>query len=355
MKKRNILLIVPNFHNLGKVIENELLSQGYDVTVVESKIFKEDFRLHKTFMSFFFFLLNPFYKIRYTKKVINKINNKKFDILFTAGYLSTTSRLFKHLKDRNANIKTILYLWDSFSAWDFSYLLDYFDYKYSLCTDDCKKYASKKLIYLPVFYSFVNMQKNILYEISHVGTLNKHYNTRMKVLDTVRNQANVLGLHTYIRTYASSLNSSFFKRKKILSFLRDRLNYLTDSEFRNHIIALRKYKDKGFIFDSVLNQDIFDQIEHQSKCILDINLDEGGAGVNHRTIRAIAMGKKVITTNKHIINEDFYFPENISIIDKTNPVIDIHFINTPNKKVDISYLRIDNWIRKIFKDVGVNN
>jgi len=351
-KQMNILLIIPTFYDLGKVVENELLDKGYKVTVIESKIFKEDFLLLKTFLSFFYFFLNPFYKMRYTIKVINKINNKKFDILFTVGYLSTTTRLFKQLKSENANIKTILYLWDSFAAWDFSFLLDYFEYKYSFDREDCKKYASKKLVYLPLFYNFVNEQKNVVYDITHIGTLNKHYNSRMIILDAVIRQANDLGLHTYIRTFAASLNRSFFKRKKILSFIRDRLQYLFDSEFRNYIIALRKNKDKGFIFDSSLNQDIFYLIESQSKCILDINVDVN-TGVSHRVIRAIAMGKKVITTNKYIENEDFYSSKNISIIDKVNPVIDINFLNTTNEKVDISYLRIDNWINKIFMDVGV--
>ena len=82
----NILLIAPDFYD-SKVIENELFAMGHNVTMIESKILKEDFLLFRTFTSFFFFLLNPFYKIRYTKKVISEIPNKKFDILIIKYFI----------------------------------------------------------------------------------------------------------------------------------------------------------------------------------------------------------------------------------------------------------------------------
>jgi len=355
-KRLNILLIMPSFYNISKVIENELLKRGHEVTFIENKILKEDYHLLKTVMSFIYFLLNPFYKTSYTNQILKKIHKKSFDLLFVVGHLSTNHNLFKHLKKLNLNIKTVLYLWDSFSVWDFSHLLEKFDYKYSFDRMDCKKHTSMNLVYFPLFYDFKDEQNNnnILYDITHIGTLNKHYNIRLKIIATVISQAKVLGLRTYIRTYAYSLNSSFFKRKKTLAFLRDRLVYLFDLKFRNHIILLRKYKDRDFIFDSGLSQDMFNKIEGQSKCLLDINLSMN-TGVSHRLVRAVAMGKKVITTNKHIINEDFYKPNNIFIMDIENPIVDIHFINSPIEKVDISNLRIDNWINKIFVDIGLSN
>jgi len=249
----------------------------------------------------------------------------------------------------------LYYTWDSFSAWDFSFLLDYFDYKYSFDREDCKKFAAKNLIYFPLFFDFndeQNIQKNLLYDITHIGTINKYYNTRLKILNAIIRQTKALGIRTYIRVFANVLNSSFFKRKKIISYFYERILYLFDTKFRKHINLVRKNIDKGFMFSSSLNQKLFNQIENQSKCILDINVDVN-TGISNRVIRAIAMGKKVITTNTHIINEDFYDPDNIYILDKDNPVIDMDFVNKPFKKVDIYYLRVDKWISKIFKDIHI--
>lgn len=351
MKKMNVLLMVPAFYGLGKVIENELIAKGHKLTVIESRIFKEDFRLLKTFVSFFFFLLNPFYKIKDTKKVINKFNNQKFDIFLTVGYLSTTSNFIKQLKIRNPNIKTILYLWDSFLTWDFSYLLSYFDYKYSFDRLDCKKYSFDNLVYMPLFYDQFDMKHSHIYDITHIGTINEHYINRIPILDAVTVQARRYGLKTYIRSYAYCLNNSFFQKRKIRALLRDRFKYIFNSKLRKHIVLLQKYKDSDFLCATSLSPQKVNKIENESKCILDINLKN--AGVSYRIIRALSQGKKVITTNEHIINEDFYCTENISIIDKINPIIDINFLNTPTKEVDISYLRIDNWIKKIFMDIGV--
>lgn len=340
--------MAPVFYD-SMVIKNEFLNQGYNVTVIESKIFKEDFLHLKTIDSLLLFCINPFYKVRHTKKVIAKIKNMDFDLFLAVGIVSTTPHFFRYLRSINPNIKTVLYLWDSISVWDFSDILDYFDYKYSFDRLDCKKYESKKLIYLPYFYSNENKSGNLLYDISHVGTINKLYSKRLETLASVVCQAKVLGLRIFIRAHASSLNSIFFKKKKLMPSIRDLGRYLLDSKFRNHIKALKKHINKGFIFESNLEQEQFNQIIDKSKCILDVCVDNN-TGISHRIIESLARGKKVITTNKHILNEDFYCPENISIIDKDNPKIDVEFINTPFKEIDISYLRIDNWIKKILKD-----
>jgi len=159
-KRLNILLIMPSFYNISKVIENELLKRGHEVTFIENKILKEDYHLLKTVMSFIYFLLNPFYKTSYTNQILKKIHKKSFDLLFVVGHLSTNHNLFKHLKKLNLNIKTVLYLWDSFSVWDFSHLLEKFDYKYSFDRMDCKKHTSMNLVYFPLFYDFKDEQNN---------------------------------------------------------------------------------------------------------------------------------------------------------------------------------------------------
>ena len=52
-----------------------------------------------------------------------------------------------------------------------------------------------------------------------------------------------------------------------------------------------------------------------------------------RTIEMIGMKKKLITTNKDIVNYDFYRPSNICIIDKNEIRIDQDFLESPYEEL----------------------
>ena len=64
-------------------------------------------------------------------------------------------------------------------------------------------------------------------------------------------------------------------------------------------------------------------------------------------ITALATGKKLITTNVRIKEEAFYNPNNIFIISEENPVLDIHFFESEVGKMDMTHLRMDNWLLHI--------
>jgi len=94
-----------------------------------------------------------------------------------------------------------------------------------------------------------------------------------------------------------------------------------------------------------------DIIRH-SRCILDTDR-ESQSGTTPRLIWALAMGKKVITTNQNIDKYNFYTPEQILIIDRKNPDIPISFLEqslpddftSPN----LQNLRIDNWVKRLLR------
>ena len=63
--------------------------------------------------------------------------------------------------------------------------------------------------------------------------------------------------------------------------------------------------------------------------------------------------KKIITTNKDIINYDFYNSKNIYIIERENININKDFINEESQKIDnniIENYNLKNWIKKIFNN-----
>ena len=84
-----------------------------------------------------------------------------------------------------------------------------------------------------------------------------------------------------------------------------------------------------------------------SRCVLDIPFPSQ-TGCTQRLIQAVALNRKVITTNAGAVNESFYDPDYIKVVPRDRVEIDWEWINRENgNKVDITYLRIDNWLSQI--------
>ena len=80
--------------------------------------------------------------------------------------------------------------------------------------------------------------------------------------------------------------------------------------------------------------------------LLDIN-HAHRQGMTINCITALATGKKLITTNQRIKDESFYTPNNIYLLDEENPVLDMAFFDSEVEKMDLTHLRLDNWLLHI--------
>lgn len=347
LKGKNILLMMPEFYHLRKEIQNELNRQGANVVFIESKVFKEDFRMKKDLFSLLNLMINPFYNQIYTKQVIRKIQDKQIDVFLCIGVFAGSKNIIGFLKKHNPHVKTIIYFWDAFVTWDFSQLIDCFDSVFTFDRNDYKKFQHKGVKYLPLFYVENKPKAELKYDLSHIGTLGPKYKKRMHVLYKVFIDATLEEKKKFIRSYAPELNSGFFIKRSLKNVVKCYLLYFFDNQFREYISELKKYKDCGFIFNDKLSSDLCEEIERSSKCILDVNIENAGSAF--RIIKALSMGIKVITTNKHIVYETYYSNENIDIIDKDKPVLNLEFINSPFKSLDVKYLRIDNWLKTIIE------
>jgi len=89
-------------------------------------------------------------------------------------------------------------------------------------------------------------------------------------------------------------------------------------------------------------------IESNSRCIINVLID-GQHGHTIRALNAIASGQKLITTDKSFQYESFFNPNNISIIDIENPYISKEFLEKDIIDVDISYLKLVNWLKYIIE------
>ena len=342
LEGKTILLLMPNFNELQNEISKQLQMMGAKVLWFQTQRSPSDFRFKKNrFECLVYKIVKPFFYTRQTSHILSEIKDECVDYVFAIYNYSPQYRLIKRLKEKNPKLKTYIYFWDAFSTWYFRYQMDYFDYKFSFDREDCLTYAEKGLKYLPLFWiNKSNYSSELKYDIVHIGSAHPKYKDRIPLVLELVKQARKVGLNYYVRF------SSWFPLRR--TSIKSKLMCLIFRNYKEYVCTLRTIDDEypGIIMDGKLPLKYVNEIEAQSRCVVDVNLDRSGVAL--RVIKALASGKKVITNNPHIINEKFYRPENIKIINKNEVSLDVDWIKSPFVPVDVSYLRLDNWLKYIF-------
>ncbi|WP_131494903.1 hypothetical protein [Flavobacterium sp. MEB061] len=257
-------------------------------------------------------------KIELEKDILNRLEKLgRQDIIL----IIRPDRLTKqtHLKIKNYTDKYITYIYDSCTRFPIDDLLKdkIFDKIYSFDLQDCKKFG----------FNFIT---NYIYlEKKEIQPLSKINNSIFIIL-------------------------SIDERLHLLNKIA---NYLSDNAIAFKFIITGKKRPKN-INDNIIytKKPIFidalmEELEN-SNVYLDL-IRHGHNGLSFRIFEALAMQKKIITTNKSIAEYDFYNPNNILILDE-NSEIDINpdFFKTPYQPLsDAVYYKytIENWVKTIFK------
>ena len=97
-------------------------------------------------------------------------------------------------------------------------------------------------------------------------------------------------------------------------------------------------------YDSVL------EVMTASKAIIDLP-HPNQTGLTIRSIEALGLKKKLITTNVDIKKYDFYHPSNILIINPNNPAISKEFLSLEYISLDSNIYdkyTVSAWLRSFF-------
>jgi hypothetical protein len=321
---KTILLFCPRFFGYEKEIKLALENLG-------AKVIWFDDRPSNTFLSKVIIRVNKKLigrKItKYYKGILNEMCGKKIDYLFFVNPESISFKSLLAIKNAFPDAKSVLYMWDSFNNRRYNTeLLSLFDDKYTFDPSDASRYGMK---FRPLFYIDTYKQKaNAIikkYELLFVGTAHSdRYNYTRKML-----KDNDL----------KNTKMYFFLNSKAVFFFRKYIN-----------LSLAKVKYKDISFRYLTHEDIAKLME-QSTAVLDINHPRQ-IGLTIRTFEALGAQRKLVTTNKSIVNYDFYDKSNILIIDRYRPIMDLEFFNLPFKKSGDEILfnySIQGWITEIFQ------
>lgn len=233
---------------------------------------------------------------------LKKVSPDNCDLIFIVKGEGLSPKFLKALRIRYPKAYTILYLFDSFSNSkyiDLSY--PYIDEFFSFDPDDCRQkplFKYRPLFFIEKYLETDNRQQG--QRLFFVGTLN---GDRPKVI---------------YRLLASLNRDVVFD---YWLFVRSRLELALRKIFDR---SVTKLDSSRFLFKSMSLETIISNLD---KCaaVLDIEYPKQ-AGLTMRTFEVLASRRKLITTNKTILQHDFYNPMRICVINRDNPSVPTDFL-----------------------------
>ena len=328
LKGKKILFICVQTFNLEKEIIKKLQQHGaivtyYDERPANNNFIKGIIRINRNLLRT---KINNHYK-----NILKDINDKQFDfLLVNRGEVITEDFLKKFIR-KQPQCQRILYIWDSFKNHSRSTeILQFFHKRFTFDREDAKKY---KIGFRPLY--FMDKYREVFKD---GNSTNKEYDLLF------------LGTAHSDRYIISSKIADWCKANKLVPFcyyyLHGKMVYyykrIFDKTFKN--FDINKLSFKSLTLDEVIN------LYKRSKVILDINHPDQ-TGLTMRTFESIGAGKKLITTNKDVVNYPFYNPNNICVVDRTNIQLEKTFFQTPYQNIEEKlYERcsIDGWLSDIF-------
>lgn len=322
MKK--ILLILNKLYGYELKIKEELERQGYIVEFFDflNPKYKRARQIKNPLMKLF----NNLYLRKYKginlkdklegKALINDLKKLEFDIFFKITPMYLPENTMQYLKKRG--VICISHHWDSsrkLENCNFELEKKYFNKISSFDKTDVKKY---KINYLPNFYiKNYTEAESIKYDI--YSLMAKSGDKRDKLIYEIAKNCQKNNIKINFTIY--------------------------DSEALNEENDIVQTISKPIRFNKMLKE------QSKSKVILEL-CHSLNRGYTFRTFDCIGMKKKLITNNKDIINEDFYNPNNILVIDEDNIDIPKEFIDSPYEELPKEIYEkysLENWIKQVLE------
>lgn len=323
---KKILFIGPETFNYEKEIVREMEKLGAQVA----------YRSDKPGNSFILkVLLRLFPKIlwNYSDRVFGRWlaldGPDDCDVVLVIKGEGLSPKFIDVLKNKYQNAKFIFYLWDSINnVRNVELKLSKFDHLYSFDPHDCKNNSRFK--YRPLFFleRYRSLEANNGSGCFFIGTLN---GDRPAVISRL------------IRSFQKEIEFNYwlFVRSKIELQLRR----LFDPSLR--------VLDQSRLLNVPMPSAVVSQNFQCSAAIIDIE-HPSQVGLTMRTFEVLASGKKLVTTNRNIVGHDFYDPNRICIINRSDPKLDPNFVSSPMAPLSEDFYKnysLQGWMLNIFECV----
>ncbi|MGL5780500.1 hypothetical protein [Cetobacterium sp.] len=326
---KKILFFAPKFFNYEIEIKKKLEQLGaevdfYDERMNPTNLDKVIIRLKKDLLKI---RINKYYL-----EIIEKSKKNKYDYILFISPETITKELLEKFRESQKTSKFILYMWDSIkNKKNVQEIIECFDSHFSFDKSDCEidsRFRFRPLFYLDEYSKLAQNKKELKNDISFIGTV---HSDRYSIIKYIKCSA----LENNLR-----VNFYMYFPSKVIYFIKK----IFDKSYKNTDM-------NDFSFTSISKNEVLDIIS-SSKAILDIQHPKQ-VGLTMRTIEMLGMKKKLITTNKDIINYDFYDSNNIKVIDRDNPILDLDFIKNDYIEINVDIYKkysIGSWLEEIFSE-----
>jgi hypothetical protein len=311
-----VLFFCQDYLGIHKVIEKGIIEfTGFEVKTILFNDYKYKNKSEKILN----FISKSIFNINLKKKWASKFYanqikpTDQFDyvLIISPDYLLNNELEYITSKAK----KSIVYYWDSFKLIGrYERTLPFFDIKFSFEPKDVEKYNMQLLTNF--YFDTQSSNKNII-DAYYIGNFDKRLSTIEKITSLLIN--NGLKPEIFIKVKSNTKTENYSKNIKFIT------------EFIPFEENQKRMKE--------------------SKIILDIH-KEIQNGLTFRVFEAIGLNKKLITTNKDIINYDFYNPNNIFVWNENVTEIPKDFLEKEYEKLpDDIYNKysLENWVKTILK------
>lgn len=322
------LLIAPNFYGFDTEIAAEIRDIVGSCVLVDEKPAYFSSAIQAVVQKFPVALYRRVFE-RYVARVVNIKGD--FDIVFLIRGEHWTENDLILLRSRFSNARFIMYQWDaSHNLPLLKEQLKYFDVAYTFSPCDAEKFGIR---FLPLFYKNrwnvdAAMPREAQFKAAFVGT---DHSDRLEVIERF------LALNGLTR-------SNVF-----IHLFRTRKSYY----YNKYIKRARGVASDSYCFEGrPLQEAEAIAIFEKSQAILDVN-PGSQIGLSARTFEALALNKKLITTNISIENYDFYDRSNIFILDRRSPIVPPDFFDRPYNAVSNEIkgrYSSSSWVKGIICD-----
>ena len=320
--KQKVLFIGIGFYDYDIIIRQAIEKLGFEVDYFceTPKGFFYSFANYLKLNS-----ISQTFRNNHSMNIANACGND-YSYIFVIKGDCITHEALNIIQQKNKKAKTVLYLWDSIKRMpNYKNIQGFFMSIYSFDRVDCIN--NKKLKFKPLFYrsEYKSNQDNnsFLFDLFFIGWAHSDRAILLKEID--------------LKLQSQDLKTKF------LIFVGKAAYYISKPIRAIRTMTIQK---------PISTKDIA-QYCSESRAILDI-AHPLQTGLTMRTIEVLfGIGRKLITTNKDIINYDFYNKNNILIINRDNLEIpksffEKEFIPYPKEFVDSFF--IENWVKDFFDE-----
>jgi hypothetical protein len=323
LQGKTVLLIAPEFFGYAAEIESTLRQWGATVHRYENR--PSTSVGMKALVRLFPLLARPACK-RYFEAILRRHAEQAIDWILVLRGEALTAAMVERFARAFPRARRVLYLWDSFRHDGRARArMRAFEEVYTFDTEDAVQEPRLRL--LPLFYlrrfAALRSQPTDL-DLSFVGTV---HGDRYRIIHGLR----------------ASLDAG----KRVLWFMYFpsrwlyRLRRLLDPRMRGG-------RSEEFSFAPMPAAEVAD-VYARSATVLDIHR-EIQSGLTIRTLETLGAQRKLITTNAHICQYDFFDPQNVAVIERRAPVLPEGFLDRPFRPTPPELLEkysVEHWLRTV--------